>query len=981
MRLLMLKSLASFTNWLEFLPQIQRLINKLNDAIFFINDGNNVIIANHSAAKFTGYRVNEIINKPINLFLPSFSEFIKPLKTTRSIESQGIQTELNTKDGSIPCEVTILDYSELSSKMTLLIVRNLSDFKTAKTLQEISITLSSSLNLSEVFDLLLMEVQKLIPFDGANFMLVNDKGAYITRTRGYDAFGKDFEDQVNSLFFDIESFENIHYLVNEKKPLIIENTHKMPDWKMIESSIHYHSWIGVPIIINNRVEAILALDKMEVGFYNENHATIMTAFAEQAASAIRNARLFEAENRRIRQLDGLQATMAAINSNLELTALLKEIVARAINLLDANNGELALFDPELQKLKVIVSQNNKVDTTGQMINLGIGVLGIVAATKKPYKIDLFNENSDLLNSRKTLGSNSGMAVPLMAGNELLGVLGVANQKANRFFDDLDTDLLNIFAHQAAIAIQNSHLFEDAKRRAEEAETLRKAAAVVTSSLNQTQAINLILEQLAMVIPHNSALVLLHHHNYLKIVGGRGIKNFNRIFGQKLYLQNKNPATDTYLTKKPFVVSDIQESYPEFACMVGKFTDTKSWLGAPLIIQDRSLGILALNSDKSNHFLQNQLRLIEPFADQVAIALENARLYTDMARSADRFETLYHLSQIISTNLKPDDIYPGIHEAVSELMETDYFCISLFDPDSKTISDVYAVDRGEAQVLTKRPIEKGLFATVLKTRKSLLFNTHEEYASEEIGTVMVGEITTADMPQSILIVPLNIGSKTIGILSTQSYQSNMYTKSDREMLELLATNVAIAIENSRLFNEVQHLAIIDPLTGLYNRRKFDELATIEFTRAKRYRRPICAIMIDLDQFKQVNDTYGHIIGDQALSSVASLCKDNLRNIDILARFGGEEFVILLPETKITEAKATAERLRIDCQENEFVTTGGTISLTISLGLVEIDSSCKTLEDLIDRADQALYTSKRAGRNTLTIWSKELSLTTPPGTHSS
>jgi diguanylate cyclase (GGDEF)-like protein len=835
--------------------------------------------------------------------------------------------------------------------------------------------------LSEVFDLLLLEVQKLIPFDGANFMLVNEKAAHITRSRGYDTLGKDFEDQVNSLFFDIESFENIHYLVNEKKPLLIEDTHKMPDWKMIESSIHYHSWIGVPIIINGRVEAILALDKVEIGFYHENHATIMTAFADQAASAIRNARLFEAENRRIRQLDGLQSTLAAINSNLELTALLKEIVAQAINLLDANNGELALYDPELQKLKVIVSQNNKVDNTGQMINLGNGVLGIVAATKKPYKIDLFNENSDLLNSRKTLGSNSGMAVPLMSGNDLLGVLGVANQKNNCFFDDLDTNLLNIFAHQAAIAIRNTRLFEDAKRRADEAETLRKAAAVVTSSLDQTQAINLILEQLAMVIPYDSALVLMHHHNYLKIVGGRGIKKFNQIFGQKLYLQNKNPATDTYLSKKPLVISDIRETYPEFASMVERITDTKSWLGAPLIIQDRTIGILALSSDQSNHFQQSQLRLIEPFADQVAIALENARLYTDMARSADRFETLYHLSQIISTNLRPEDIYPGIHQTVSELMETDYFCISIIDADSETISDVYAVDRGEVQVLTKRPIEKGLFATVLKTRKSLLFHNHEEYASEEIGTVMVGKLTAADIPQSILIVPLNIGSRTIGVLSTQSYQPNMYSKSDLEMLELLATSVAIAIENSRLFNEVQLLAIMDPLTGLYNRRKFDELATSEFTRAKRYRRPLCAIMIDLDQFKQVNDTYGHVVGDQALSSVASLCKDNLRNIDILARFGGEEFVILLPETKIAEARLTAERLRIDCQDTDFVTTSGSISLTISLGLVELDSSCKTLEELITRADQALYASKHAGRNKVSEWSKELILPTPPGIHRS
>ncbi|MRS05695.1 GGDEF domain-containing protein, partial [bacterium] len=312
-------------------------------------------------------------------------------------------------------------------------------------------------------------------------------------------------------------------------------------------------------------------------------------------------------------------------------------------------------------------------------------------------------------------------------------------------------------------------------------------------------------------------------------------------------------------------------------------------------------------------------------------------------------TLYQLSQIISINIRTKDIYPSIHQAVSELMETEFFCISLYESSTQTITDVYMIDNGQSQELASRPLEKGLFATVLKTGKSLLYHSFDSTTAAELGAVMVGDETNPDISQSILVVPLKIGAKSIGVISAQSYKPNMYTNADRETLELLAANVAIAIENARLFDEVQKLAITDPLTHLYNRRKFEETGAKEFDRSRRYNRPLCAIMIDLDQFKGVNDTYGHLAGDQVLTSLATLCQNNLRNIDILARYGGEEFVIILPETTSTQAWLIAERLRTDCEKTKVDSIHGMISLTISLGLAELNKSCQTLDELIDRAD--------------------------------
>ena len=971
-------------NWVNFIPTIQIIIDQINDGIFLVNADGTILLLNQYASKLTGYTKEELIGKPVGSFMlghpnPELARSMaQDMKHSKRIyggapeKNTSVMTEITSKNGQkTPIEISHLHLTHSKDNISLIIARNMTERQIAEKLQETSFSLSSSLNLEEVFDLLLVELHKLIPYDSANVMVINGTTLRTARSLSYDSHGKVMNEISNQYLLEINEYGDLKDAIFQRQPIIIKDTLEIPNWPPDQFPIRLRSWLGYPIVIDNHVDAVISLDKVEPDFFTEEHAAILTIFSTQAASAIKNARLYKEEGKRIQQLAGLQATLASINSQLELKTLLKEIVARAIDLLGAINGELAMYDPEMNKLNILVWQNFREDYSAQVRQFNQDLLDTVASTKKPIKIDHFSEISDAFDDMKFLGEHSAMAVPLLAGDTLLGVLGIADLKTNRVFNDADIELLNTFAQQATIAIRNSQLYEDAKQRAEEAETMRRVGAVVTSSLNQGQAINSILEQLALVIPYDSAAVLLQKRENLSVVGSRGLSALYRIQGKKIPLTSTNPITDVYLQKRPINISNMSVAFPEFAQELGLDSEIKSWLGAPLIIKERCLGILALNSTEVDRFSQEHLRLIVAFADQVAIALENAQLYTDAARAADRFMALYQLSQIISTNLKPEDIYPSIHQAVSELMITEFFCISLYDSAAQTISDVYMIDNGEPQVLTTRPLEKGLFSTVLKTGKSLLYQSLDPSTAEELGAVMLGNMSSANISQSILIVPLKIGAKCIGIISTQSYKPGMYTRSDKETLELLAANVAIAIENARLFDEVQKLAITDPLTQMYNRRKFDEFALKEFDRSRRYNRRLCAIMIDLDQFKHVNDTYGHHAGDLALASLAALCKKNVRNIDVLARYGGEEFIILLPETTAAEAMTTAERLRKDCEETKVESALGAISLTISLGVAELNKSCKTLEELVDRADQALYQSKDTGRNKSTLWKANLS----------
>ncbi|HBY08006.1 MAG TPA: hypothetical protein DEH22_09570, partial [Chloroflexi bacterium] len=174
------------------------------------------------------------------------------------------------------------------------------------------------------------------------------------------------------------------------------------------------------------------------------------------------------------------------------------------------------------------------------------------------------------------------------------------------------------------------------------------------------------------------------------------------------------------------------------------------------------------------------------------------------------------------------------------------------------------------------------------------------------------------------------------------------------------------ERKRIEAQLQELAITDPLTRLYNRRHFFELAKQEFARTRRYQSELAVIMLDLDHFKQVNDRYGHLIGDLVLQTFAGHVQACIRETDILARYGGEEFIILLPQTSFGNSQNLAERLRQIIATQPIVTNDYSISITLSIGISNLLEDDTDIDMLISRADQALYTAKNSGRNQVVVW---------------
>jgi diguanylate cyclase (GGDEF)-like protein len=215
--------------------------------------------------------------------------------------------------------------------------------------------------------------------------------------------------------------------------------------------------------------------------------------------------------------------------------------------------------------------------------------------------------------------------------------------------------------------------------------------------------------------------------------------------------------------------------------------------------------------------------------------------------------------------------------------------------------------------------------------------------------------------SWLAVPLRTRNKAVGAVFVSADRAGAYGQSHRELAVVLAGQGMIAYENAELFRTVEQLAITDGLTGLLNRRHFFQLADREIATARRRSSPLTAMMLDIDHFKQINDRYGHPVGDQVIVVVADRLNATVRKTDLLGRYGGEEFVVFLPDTGHEGANILAERIRVALADRPIATDAGALTVTASIGLAPYVATDTQPGTLLARADEALYRAKQGGRN--------------------
>lgn len=214
------------------------------------------------------------------------------------------------------------------------------------------------------------------------------------------------------------------------------------------------------------------------------------------------------------------------------------------------------------------------------------------------------------------------------------------------------------------------------------------------------------------------------------------------------------------------------------------------------------------------------------------------------------------------------------------------------------------------------------------------------------------------------LPFNVGDRTIGLLSLA--RANICSEDDIMLIKILTENSAIAIENSLLHKKIEELAITDGLTSLYNHRYFKDALHKEIKRAERYNLSFSIIMFDIDNFKKINDLYGHLKGDEVLLRLSGIAKEIFqREIDVIARYGGEEFIVILPQTTKEKAVIVGERLLSSVRRNLSFLVSLPAPITISMGIASYPDNGKKEMDIIQSVDKALYAAKRQGKDRMVV----------------
>jgi diguanylate cyclase (GGDEF)-like protein len=362
------------------------------------------------------------------------------------------------------------------------------------------------------------------------------------------------------------------------------------------------------------------------------------------------------------------------------------------------------------------------------------------------------------------------------------------------------------------------------------------------------------------------------------------------------------------------------------------------------------------------FSREDMKIMNAFRDYIQVNLENQNLRVAMGRVKKADETLnsfVDFSKSIASVLDKEKLLHTILEKSLELLKAEQGSLMLVDSETSELV-VEARKTVDDAVKEKMRLKKGegVAGIVLESGGSLLVEDIE--SDPRVSQQSRAHYKT----KSFVSVPIKVEGRVTGVLNaTDKIEGNIFNKDDLELIQSFMNNMAIAIERSILFKrteEYKRLSITDPLTGIYNRRYLNSRLSEEITRYNRYKHPFSFLMFDLDGFKEYNDTYGHISGDKLLKALAGIIEESLRTIDIAARFGGDEFVSIFPQTPKVDAIQITNRVKekIDKFLSEY---NPELNLSVSMGLATYPDDASSIMELIEKTDQALYLAKKGGGN--------------------
>jgi diguanylate cyclase (GGDEF)-like protein/putative nucleotidyltransferase with HDIG domain len=712
------------------------------------------------------------------------------------------------------------------------------------------------------------------------------------------------------------------------------------------------------LLLQNSLAPLAGAEVRQAGMFFRSLVLIPQLFA----AVLMVMALYEEEKRRVeRNMLALSNLNLATSSFVggEIQKMLSQALDRVLSVVRIPSGALYLHygDPEGPTSVVSVGLDESFSASAieeglddYVVNLVARLGGLVvfrdlardaswAALEREASFRRFRELTVAQGLRTLVG------ISLQARERVFGVLLLGAPDTRRF-TPAELRLLLALGHQIGMAVENSYLMQQTARRTEELHILNEIGRALSSTLEVDSLFGKIYAEMRRLFDVSNFYIAFYDTRRdeirfeLEIYEGERKPKRTRPAG--------NHLTEYLIrTRQPIL---IRERFAERVKQLGvqPLQQTGCFCGVPLVLYDKAIGAMAVHSLQERVFDEGHLELLRVLASEAVISIENARLFSEERKKARQLTLLNNVTRHAITTLNSDEMLAKIAEQIEVGLTYDHIGIGMLDYAAKEVIIQAEAGRRREALGQRIALGEGLVGQVARSGEMAVVR---RVSADTLQPVLPGSA-------SAIALPITYADQLLGVLYAETSEPNDFLEEEILLLETLADLVAGALHNALVFQKAQEQAITDGLTGVKTHRFFMEALSAEWKRSTRAGRPFSLVLMDLDRFKFVNDFYGHLEGDVVLQRIGHILEQNCRRSDVISRYGGDEFVILMPETSMDQARQIASKLRAWVASDPLLREK---NVTASLGVASFPIHGSTPQELIQVADASMYISKHQGGN--------------------
>ena len=671
----------------------------------------------------------------------------------------------------------------------------------ARTLQEVGMLLTSQLGLNEVLEKILDLLGRVVFYDSVSVQLMDSSmQLYFAAGRGFDD-----REQIDQVVRNLSAHNLTRLANNEGNAIVFNDTTNAPDWIQAPEVGNIRSWICAPLQSRGKLIGLLTVDSHQPNAFSDEVGNTVMAFANQAAIAIENAQLFEAERSARERSDALLEAAQVISSSLSLNQVIEVVLEQLARVLSYDSGSVILLDGNRAYVQTGWGYDRYPDAAYlSEIEFDLSVEGIryVVEERKPLVISDVLEDRGWKHTAVTGHVRSWMGVPLQVRDHAVGIISLERSVPGGFNAE-EVALAQVFAAHTSTAIENARLFEAEEKRAQELETLREVGLSLTGSLEPEAVLNSILEGVHKLMPR-----AWHMNIYLSA-------DNQLSFGAEYWVEPKNKIALLDLCSSSLIsqVASSGEALVDTQVLLSRiFADLDeeelygSLISLPLKVGERVVGVLNVVDIDSHEFLSNELRVLHLLADQAALAIENAHLFQQTIKERRHISLLYDVGRAIAVSLEPEMILKVALDLTCSALDGNMGSAWLFFPDENKLY-------GQA-----------FYNNTVENRSGFADAADAADASIELGYGLVGWVAQYRQPvkiasvhtderwvpipnieiESMLAAPILEGENLLGVIAVHNRRPDVFDDDHLNLLQAICQQVGLALSNARRYQDVDRL---------------------------------------------------------------------------------------------------------------------------------------------------------------------------------